>query len=311
MKKYFFMAILFFVGFVGFSQVMLPLADFKNATNFLVTREIALNECDTLSMEKYQPMMLFEAEDIANLYYDASHNLVNYCNHTYTFGFYDPKNPIEVNGMKLHKVIEFAHRNAYSTEKNAFDEYLGPGLCYYANIDPEFQKNNTYFGMEKVMTIFDGKGNQYLLYESHPILLNIDPQNSINIKNGATSKDSHYMVFINYVDEETKSVMSYNIASGKYEKVQNLPKMKNPKLYFGLPRKDAKSVNDLALVKVEDETYIENGELKRKNLSGRKYWYEIEPKTWDYVYIVDHSSNGKPKSDVYYITGNSAEKVTF
>lgn len=309
MRKKIIFLVLVFIGFVSFAE-RIPLEFFK-MREFPVTEEINSNLADTLSMEKYKPILFLYPEDVSKVFYDCKNNLTEYNSHSYTVCFYDEKNPLEVAGITLYKAIEFGYKKTYNNELMKYEEFLGCGICYYISLDPELQKIYTYYGNPKVEIIFGEKGIPALLSENFPISMDVAFFIGLDIKNGASSSTEKYNIFINYIDEVSKKVMCYEFSTGKTFEVANLPKMKNPKLYFGLPTYDAYNVYSLCLSEVKDEIYIEDNSIKRKNPGNAGYYLGVIPKRWDFVYVLDHTITGKQKSDVYLISGNEASKVEF
>lgn len=309
MKKTFFCLVLVFIGFVGFAE-KIPLELFKTR-EFLVTEEMKSNLDETLSMEKYKPILFLYPEQVSKVFYDCKNNLTEYRGHSYTVCFSDQENPLIIDGITLYKAIEFGYRENYNDDLMKNEEFLGCGICYYIIIEPEFQKNYTYFGNPKVEMIFGDKGMSALLSENFPLSMDVAFFIAPHIQNAASSSTESYEIYLNYIDENTKKVMCYEMFTGKIFEVANLPKMTNPKLYFGLPTYAAKDVNSLCLSEVKDEIYIEDNSIKRKNGGIAEYYWGVIPKKWDFVYVLDHTITGKQKSDVYLISGNEAEKIEF
>lgn len=208
---------------------------------------------------------------------------------------YKENSQIEVNEMKLTKILIYMidYVNVY------------PGFCVYVNLDDSYNLHHTFINKKVVQNIFDENGKRYFLIKDY-YGFQIYPAPSFDIIDGGLYDYYYTRLFINYIDENSKQVMFYDIYSGKSGTVLQLPPLYKPELYWGFDTKELDTLGTLGLVPVKTENKVnEKGFVYRQVIDGRDWEGHVYKR--DTLYLIDYNLDGTRKKGIYKLMGDTFE----
>lgn len=201
---------------------------------------------------------------------------------------------ITVNDMILNKALVYKYEN-----KKVYS-----GLCVFINLNNDFRQTHTYINNCYITTVFDEKGNSYLLSDFLN-QISLYPLEDKMMQNGGIGKD-YFNPIINYLDCDTKQIKCYDIQTGNSYIMKGLPPFTKPVLYYGYAINNKKDISELNLMPLQEGNLVaDKKSVFRRVLDGRDY--DGNKYYLDTIYLLDYDFDGTRKKGVYKIMGDKFE----